>query len=639
HSILKKYWGFDIFRPLQEEIINAVIEKKDTLALLPTGGGKSVCYQVPAMLMEGICIVVSPLIALMKDQVEQLKKRGIPALAIHTGMHYNEVKTTLQNAAFGNYKFLYVSPERLETKLFLEFLPAIKPILIAVDEAHCISQWGYDFRPSYLRIADLRKELPGVPIIATTASATPKVQQDICEKLLFSSFARFQQSFERPNLSYSVFQPPSKQIKLLEILENVKGTSIVYCKSRKSTQQVAGLLAMQGINADFYHAGIANDTRIKKQEDWINNKIRVIVCTNAFGMGIDKPDVRTVVHYDMPDCLENYYQEAGRAGRDGKRAYAVLLYNAREPEDLQYQSGIRYPDATEIKQLYTSLMNHLQIAAGSGEGCSYDLDIAAFAEYFKLNILKVTYGIQAMAKEGLFSLNEVFFKPSTVEFIISKNDLYEMESQYKELVPLLDALLRTYEGIFDHSSVIYESLVAKYLKIPVEEIITKLSELQRLRVIKYTPPSDKPQLFLLQNRMYDDSFRIDPKKIEQQRINFDARINAFIGYINNKTECRARIIASYFDAGLTRNCNVCDNCIENKYMDLTPGEFQGISADIESVLERGPSSIQNLLLKLSKHGDRKTWNVINFLIAEDMVKTDKNDNLYLNKVSRFKGEA
>ncbi len=398
HRILKDYWGFTSFRPLQQEIIEAVLAKKDVLALLPTGGGKSLCFQVPAMALEGICIVISPLIALIKDQVHNLNAKGIPALAVYSGMHFLEVKKTLQNAAFGNYKFLYVSPERLETSLFKEFLPAINPVLIAVDEAHCISQWGYDFRPPYLRIAELRKELPGVPVIALTASATSKVQDDICTKLEFGDSAlRFKQSFERPNLSYSIFSPESKETKLNEILNKVPGSAIVYCRSRKQTQQIAGLLNLQGIHAQYYHAGLAAKDRSDRQESWIRNETRVMVCTNAFGMGIDKPDVRTVIHYNLPDCLENYYQEAGRAGRDGKRSYAVLLYQPGEIEVLLNQTTIRYPGAQEIKKIYTALMNHLQVAAGGGEGESYDFDVAGFSKNFDLNILRNDYEKESRA--------------------------------------------------------------------------------------------------------------------------------------------------------------------------------------------------------------------------------------------------
>ena len=623
HDILKEYWGYDNFRPLQEDIINAVLHKKDVLALLPTGGGKSICFQLPALAMDGICLVISPLIALMKDQVENLKKKGIPALAIYSGMHFADVKKTLQNAAFGNYKFLYVSPERLETDLFLEFLPAIRPVLIAVDEAHCISQWGYDFRPPYMRIANLREHLPGVPVIALTASATLEVQNDICEKLLFGKdHTRFQQSFARPNLSYSIFEPPSKQTKLIEILKNVPGSSIVYCRSRKQTQHIAGLLRQNNIAADYYHAGLTNEQRTTKQQDWINNKTRVIVSTNAFGMGIDKPDVRSVVHFDIPDCLENYYQEAGRAGRDGKRAYAVLLYNLNETEDLLKQVELRYPDEITIKKIYTALMNFLQVPAGIGEGTSYDFDIALFATNFKLNILEATYGIKALAQEDILSYTEVFFKPSTVVFTTSKNDLNEFEQQQPLLEPIIKGLLRSYEGIFDYPAAIYESLLGNFLKTSVDDIKSTLLLLHQYKIISYQPQNDKPQLLLLKNRMYADDFKINATNLLKRKENYNTRVQAISGYTADKKTCRSILIGNYFNDKKITACGICDNCINHKINSISTDEFKIISDAIIASLKISSQKVNEIEKNLKLYKKQHLWTVINFLRSENIIEND-----------------
>jgi ATP-dependent DNA helicase RecQ len=632
HEILKTYWGFDDFRPMQEDIVNAVLDRKDVLALLPTGGGKSVCFQVPAMAMDGICLVISPLIALMKDQVENLTKKGIPALAVYSGMHYADVKRTLQNAAFGNYKFLYLSPERIETTLFLEFLPAIKPCLIAVDEAHCISQWGYDFRPPYLRIASLREQLPGVPVIALTASATLPVQNDICEKLGFQKGAiRFQQSFARPNLSYSIFEPPSKQTKLLEVLKNVQGSSIVYCKSRKQTQNIAELLKQNNIAADFYHAGLSTEQRTLRQQNWVNNKIRTIVSTNAFGMGIDKPDVRAVIHFDIPDCLENYYQEAGRAGRDKKRAYAVLLYNSKEPQDLLEQVDTRYPGEAEIKKIYTAVMNHLQVPAGSGEGSSYDFDIAVFAENFKLNILEATYGIKALAQEELLSYSEVFFRPATLLFTVSKNDLYEFEQQYPKLEPLIKALLRSYEGIFDYPATIYESLLASFLKISMDEVKTGLLLLHQYGIVQYLPQSEKPQLLLLKNRMYSDDFKINSTALLARKENYKKRVSAIANYLDNRKTCRSVLIGNYFNDKEITPCGICDNCINNKNISIAKDEFKKISDVITGALKTSSLQVSDIEKILSGQKKQHIWTVINYLRSENIIETDKTGKLMMSR--------
>lgn len=630
HEILKEYWGFDSFRPLQEEIINSVLEGKDTLALLPTGGGKSVCFQVPALAKDGLCLVISPLIALMKDQVENLKRKGIPSLAIYSGMSFPEIKKTLQNAAYGNYKFLYVSPERLETNLFLEYLPAMHINLLAVDEAHCISQWGYDFRPPYMRIAALREQLPGVPVLALTASATKVVQDDICDNLLFEETQqRFQQSFERPNLSYSVFNVPSKQNKLLEVLKNVKGCAIVYCKSRKHTKEIADLLLMNAISADFYHAGLNNEERNKRQENWIANKTRVIVCTNAFGMGIDKPDVRVVVHYDVPDCIENYYQEAGRAGRDGKRAYAVLLYNNKELESLQEQSSIRFPEEAVIKQVYIAVMNHLQVPAGAGEWMSYDLDIAAFANAFKLNILTVTYAIKALEQEDIFSFNEVFFAPSTVVFTTTKDELTDFEKQYPDLEPLIKGLLRSYEGIFDFPSTVYESRLAAFLKADIESLKKDLKKLNDQGLINYSPQKDKPQITLLQNRMYTDNYQINHNNYLERKKNFEKRVEAMIAYIKKLSGCRSKAIAAYFNDENLNNCGICDNCISEKQVQLTADEFNHISSRILALTGKSPVDPVGLLTDMKDINKQKVWKVLDYMQAENKLEVDKEGKISL----------
>ena len=623
HSILQQYWGYSSFRPLQEDIIQSVLEGKDTLALLPTGGGKSICFQVPAMTREGLCLVISPLIALMKDQVENLRRKGITALAIVSGMQRRDVIQTLKVAANSNCKFLYVSPERLETALFKEYLPSLPISMIAVDEAHCISQWGYDFRPPYLRIADLRQELPGVPVLALTASATPAVQSDICVKLQFKQPAIFRQSFERPNLSYSVFEVDSKINKLVEILNNVAGTGIVYCSSRRHTKTIAELLRLNNIQADFYHAGLSQEERNKRQQDWINNKIRVMVCTNAFGMGIDKPDVRTVVHADIPDCLENYYQEAGRAGRDGKQAYAVLLYHAQELEALRQLPEEAFPALSTIKQVYQSLVNYLQVPSGAGAETYYPFDLVDFTKKFSLPVKQVITSLRMLEQEEVLAFNEQVFISPKIQFTVTKNALYESERQHPALEPVMKTLLRTYEGIFDFPTSINEQVLAKLLKTEKEKVIQQLQQLHAYSIIQYEPQKDTPQVYFFNDRPISAELPINMSRLQERKKLYEERVQTMRTYVAERSSCRSSFIAAYFgDAGV-KDCGICDNCLQKKRTPLTEQEFSAIHSRIVEVLQR-PTDSKTLLKQLTGIKKEKAWQVINFLQAENRLAVDLN---------------
>ena len=623
HKILKDYWGYDSFRPLQEDVINSILEGKDTLALMPTGGGKSLCYQVPALAIEGLCLVISPLIALMKDQVENLRRKNITAYAIYSGMTRSEVINTLKVATESNCKFLYVSPERLETNLFKEYLPGMHVNLIAVDEAHCISQWGYDFRPPYLRIANLREEMPQVPILGLTASATADVQKDICEKLHFSDSSIFKTSFERKNLSYSVFKIDSKINKIIEILNKVQGTSIVYCKSRKRTKEIADLLRLQNISSDFYHAGLPQEERSRRQEDWIKNKTRVIICTNAFGMGIDKPDVRSVVHADIPDCLENYYQEAGRAGRDGEKSYAVLLYDEHDITELEGLAAIRYPSMDDIRNVYHSVANYLQIPAGSGEGNYYDFDITDFVKKFKLNTHTALYSLKALEQDAWLAMNEQVFIPSKVKFTTTKKTLYDFERSHPELEPAIKALLRGYEGIFDFPTAISEKVLIRLLKKDIEAIKKDLVQLHRYGIIHYEPQKDSPQLFFPKNRVKAEDLSINLELYNKRKEKFTARVKNIIQYVQELVTCRSKMIGAYFGDTKLHNCNVCDNCLRQKKVEIDEKEFDKISERIHAVLGPQPMPSKELLDRLGSFKKEKAWMVIEFLQAEDKLEVDK----------------
>lgn len=629
HQILRQYWGYDAFRPLQEDIIRSVLNGNDTLALLPTGGGKSICFQVPALATDGLCLVISPLIALMKDQVENLRKKNITAFAIYSGMSRKEVVNVLEVAAQSNCKFLYVSPERLETKLFREYLPALGIGLIAVDEAHCISQWGFDFRPPYRRIAALREELRNVPILALTASATAEVQGDICTQLQFSKKLIFRQSFARPNLSYSVFTVDSKINRIIEILQKVPGTSLVYCKSRKRTKTIADLLILNGINADFYHAGLSQEERSRKQENWIKNETRTIVCTNAFGMGIDKPDVRMVIHADTPDCLENYYQEAGRAGRDGKKSYAVLLYDEKELDELRSQPEIRFPGIYEIRKVYQALVNYLQLPTGLGEGKYYDFDLADFIRKFKLNVHLVIHSLKELEQEEMMSFNEQVFLPSKLQFTCNKRVLEEFEQTNQALSPLIKTILRSYAGIFDQPVNIQEKNLAFLTRSETAIVIEQLRRLQAFGIVEYQPQKDKPQLLLMQDRIREDQVRINQELYQRRKKQFAERIEKMISFTLLTGECRSRYIGYYFGDTEMKECGICDNCLQKKNKPLSNEEFENIRQQIVHVVGTTRVSNEELFKALHMINKKKLLQVLEFMQAEDKLVVNDKDEIML----------
>jgi ATP-dependent DNA helicase RecQ len=563
-SLLRQHWRYQSFRPQQEEIIKSVLEGKDTLALLPTGGGKSLCFQVPTLARPGLCLVVSPLIALMKDQTDSLRRKGITAFFLHTGMNHRELVGTLQTAADSNCKFLYVSPERLETELFSSWLPSLDVRLIAVDEAHCISQWGYDFRPSYLRIAALRNALPGVPLLALTASATSRVMTDIADRLELKEPAVYRQPFTRPNLSYSFFREDNKVRKITEILEKVPGSGIVYCKTRRATREISEWLTRQGIPAAAYHAGLSREEREQRQEDWLKDRIRIIVSTNAFGMGIDKSAVRTVIHADVPESVEGYYQEAGRAGRDGRKAYAVLLATSGDTGRLDGLPGIRFPPLTTIREIYQHLMNYLQLPSDAGEGQYYDFDLTDFCRRFECEISAVTDILRLLEQDGLLSFQQQVSMPARVQFITAKETMYDFETEHPALQPVIHGLLRNYAGIFDQPVFIRERQLAYATRREPRQLAADLAQLEAFHIIEYRPPKEMPQLYFFRNRVAADELYIDPVRYRERKEVYADRVRAMIRYLNLTDECRSRYLANYFGDKDAGDCGICDNCLRAK---------------------------------------------------------------------------
>ncbi len=575
HEILEKYWGYNAFRPLQEDIIRSILEGKDTLALMPTGGGKSICFQVPAVAKDGICLVVSPLIALIKDQVEQLNKRNIKALAIHSGLSNKNIDILLDNCIYGKVKFLYLSPERLKTQLFLVRVKQMKVSLLAIDEAHCISQWGHDFRPAYLEIGKFRESIPDIPCIALTATATPKVNLEIRKKLLFQQDKVFQKSFARDNLSYSVLFEEDKDKKLLEILNNVPGSTVIYVRSRKRTEEIAKTLIKKQLSADFYHAGLSMEVRNNKQKGWIEGKIRIIVATNAFGMGIDKPDVRLVVHLEIPDSLEAYYQEAGRAGRDEKLAFAVLLYTEKDVAQLKERVEVAHPDLDILKRTYQSLANYFKLAVGSGKLQSFDFHFDEFAHTYQLPYSVTYHALKKLEKFGLIEFNEAFYQASSIQILFGKEELYSFLVSNQMFEQLIKSLLRAYGGsVFSQPVAISEFQIARLANVSVYKAKQLLEKLNERNIIIYKRQSSIPQVLFLEERLSIDNLPISKADILERKKIDQVKVDEVIKYVTHKNRCRTAIILDYFGESATKNCGICDFCIEQKKKKKTvDGEY------------------------------------------------------------------
>lgn len=581
HNILQKYWGYSDFRPLQEDIIRSVCSGKDTLGLMPTGGGKSITFQVPALAQEGICLVVTPLIALMKDQVDNLRRLGIKATAVYSGMSRREIIAQLENCIFGDYKFLYVSPERLGTEIFQAKLQAMDVSLLVVDESHCISQWGYDFRPSYLKISDIRELLPDIPILALTATATPDVVNDIQEKLHFREKNVLQKSFSRSNLSYIVREADDKIDQLIYLLEKVRGSAIVYVRNRKKTKETASLLKDAGISADYFHAGLNRDEKAIRQNLWKNNECRVIVATNAFGMGIDKPDVRLVVHLDMPGSLEEYFQEAGRAGRDGKKAYAVALASEIDNRKLKKRLTDEFPDKEYIYRVYEALGNYYQIAMGYGLDTVHEFSLVEFCSAYKFAHLQAHHSLKIMELAGYIEYTEELDNASRLRFIATRDELYKYLHQDKKTDELIQVILRSYTGIFADYVYIDEKIIATRAGITPHEVYEILTGLSKYRIVNYIPHKKIPFIIYTRTREELKYIRIPRSAYEERKERFENRVAKVLEYLNNRHHCRSRILLSYFGEKNSPDCGCCDVCHARNRSGVTNYEYNTIRQLLE----------------------------------------------------------
>jgi ATP-dependent DNA helicase RecQ len=625
-QILTKYWGFTSFKPLQEEIIRSVVEGKDTLGLMPTGGGKSITFQVPALAQEGICLVITPLIALMKDQVNRLNELEIKSLAIHSGMTAEEIDNALENAVFGDYKFLYISPERISTRIFQAKVTRLNLSMVVIDEAHCISQWGYDFRPSYLKIASLRDFIDQkVPFLALTASATPQVIEDIMKKLAFRGKNVLKTSFDRKNISYLVRKVEEKGTYLIKTLQKIKGSGIVYVRSRKRCKEVAELLVANGISADFYHAGLTDELRDKKQAAWMTEETRVIVATNAFGMGIDKSEVRFVIHWDIPDSIESYFQESGRGGRDGKPAYAVLLYTPADKTRLTDTIRKKFPSIDKIKDIYEALCNYLQVPLGSGKDNVFEFNMYDFVSKYRLPVIETYNSLQFLQREGYMEFTEEINNPSRVHFIVGRDDLYKFQVANESFDGFIKLLLRSYTGMFTEFVPINEDTLSRKSAATRDTIYQYLIKLSSLNIIRYIPGKKSALVILTEERLVRKALMISPDNYLNVKEKYEIRLNKMIEYADSDSHCRSVFLLDYFGEESDR-CGVCDVCRERNELDLSKYEFDIILEDIKSILsEKNPDAEE--LVKLIDFPEERVIKVIRWLLDHNKILQDRDHKL------------
>ena len=629
-KILKDYWGYDNFRGIQEDIIQSIGSGRDTLGLMPTGGGKSITFQVPAMAKDGLCIVITPLIALMKDQVRNLRDRGIKAIAIYSGMTREEIIIALENCIFGNYKFLYISPERLDTEIFRIKLRSMKVSMITVDESHCISQWGYDFRPAYLKISEIRNLLPDVPVLALTATATPEVVKDIQQRLAFKEENVFRMSFERKNLAYIVRRTESKQEELLHILKHVEGSAIVYAHNRKRTKEYAQLLNEKGITATFYHAGLSNDTKDQRQKSWVKGETRVMVATNAFGMGIDKPDVRLVVHVDTPDSPEAYFQEAGRGGRDGKKAYAVLLYSKSDKATLKKRITDTFPEKDYIRTVYEHLNYYYQMAMGDGLGCTREFNIDEFCRNFKHFPIQVDSALKILTRAGYLEYTDEQDNNSRLMFTLTKEELYRIHETSPETEKLINIILRSYTGVFTEYAYINEETLSLRSGMTRQQVYDTLISLTRRRILHYIPGKKTPYIIYTRERQEADRLVFTKEVYEDRKESFIHRIEAMTEYAETDDKCRSRMLLLYFGEKNEHNCGQCDVCLSSHSSGIRQGIFDEISRAIEEALKDKEMTTSELMEHISSYEKENVAKALSYLLSEEIIY-QKNGRLSLPK--------